>query len=134
MSEPAWLLKTVVLTTHDKTLREQGGRPRIRDKGLLDNALARPENLAAYKSTATFFDLAAAYGFGIARNHPFVDGNRRVAFYASVGFLRINGVAMLANNEDAAETDLKLTAGLLSESELARWLQANSTITVVVMT
>jgi death-on-curing protein len=111
---------------HQKTLLEQGGAPGIRDEGLLESALARPINILEYALEPNLFDLAAAYGFGIASNHPFIDGNKRVAFYASVGFLRINGVYLKAGEADAAVTFVALAAGELSEEELASWFRNNS--------
>lgn len=125
MSRPRWLRKDTVLAVHQKTLREQGGRVGLRDIGLLESALARPINRFEYEPKAGLFNLAAAYGFGVASNHPFVDGNKRVAFYASVGFLRINGVLLEADEADAAITYLALAAGQLSEEELAVWLERN---------
>ena len=126
MNEPKWLRKDTILTVHQKTLLEQGGAPGIRDEGLLESAPARPINTFEYAHEAGLFDLAAAYGFGIASNHPFIDGNKRVAFYASVGFLRINGVNLNAREADAAVTFLALAAGELREEELASWLRKNS--------
>lgn len=127
MSEPRWLRRDTILAVHQKTLHEQGGRPGIRDEGLLDSALARPVNRFDYGSDNSLFQLAAAYGFGISSNHPFIDGNKRVAFYASVGFLRINGVYVNADEAEAAVTYIALAAGNLSEDELAAWLESNST-------
>ena len=89
-------------------------------------ALARPINILEYALEPNLFDLAAAYGFGIASNHPFIDGNKRVAFYASAGFLRINGVYLSAVEADAAVTFITLAAGELSAEELASWFRNNS--------
>lgn len=126
MKKPKWLRKDAIIMVHQKTLLEQGGAPGIRDEGLLESALARPINILEYALEPNLFDLAAAYGFGIASNHPFIDGNKRVAFYASVGFLRINGVYLNAVEADAAVTFLALAAGELSEEELASWFRNNS--------
>jgi death-on-curing protein len=123
---PKWLRKDTVIAVHQKTLREQGGRQGIRDEGLLQSALARPLNVYEYIQNPTLFQLAAAYGFGIASNHPFIDGNKRVAFYASVGFLRINGIYLEAAEAEAALTFLSLAAGDLGEEELSAWLRDNS--------
>jgi death-on-curing protein len=123
---PKWLRKDTIIAVHQKTLLEQGGAPGIRDEGLLESALARPINILEYALEPKLFDLAAAYGFGIASNHPFIDGNKRVAFYASVGFLRINGVYLNAGEADAAVTFIALAAGELSEEELASWFRNNS--------
>jgi death-on-curing protein len=126
VKQPKWLRKDTIIAVHEKTLREQGGRPGIRDEGLLESALARPINAFEYTVESTPFDLAATYGFGIASNHPFIDGNKRVSFYASAGFLRINGVYLNADQADAAVTFLTLAAGKLSEKELAAWFHINS--------
>ena len=91
---------------------------------MLESALARPLNSFEYANKPDLFQLAAAYGF--ASNHPFIDGNKRVAFYASVGFLRLNGVHLNAGEADAAVTFLALAAGELSEEELASWFRSNS--------
>jgi death-on-curing protein len=123
---PKWLRKDTIIAAHQKTLLEQGGAPGIRDEGLLESALARPINILEYALEPNLFNLAAAYGFGIASNHPFIDGNKRVAFYASVGFLRINGVYLNAGEADAAVTFIALAAGELSEEELASWFRNNS--------
>ena len=126
MKKPRWLRKDTIIAVHQKTLREQGGGPGIRDEGLLESALARPINTFEYTPEPSLFELAAAYGFGLASNHPFIDGNKRVAFYASVGFLRINGVNVNAGEADAAVTFLALAAGELNEEELASWFFNNS--------
>ena len=97
----------------------------MRDRGLLESALARPLNLAAY-GKPTAFELAAAYAFGIAKNHPFVDGNKRVAFVASVTFLELNGWQFVATEEDAAIAFLGLAGGKATEQDLSGWLEARS--------
>jgi death-on-curing protein len=126
VSNPRWIRRDTILAVHQKTLHEQGGRPGIRDEGLLDAALARPLNRFEYTPDSSLYQLAAAYGFGISSNHPFIDGNKRVAFYATAGFLRINGIYVNANEADAAVTYIALAAGKLSEDELAAWLENNS--------
>jgi death on curing protein len=126
MKQPKWLRKDTIIAVHQKTLREQGGRPGIRDEGLLESALARPLNVHEYVDKPSLFQLAAAYGFGIASNQPFIDGNKRLVFYASAGFLRLNGFYLNATETDAAVTFLGLAAGELDEQKLAAWLQANS--------
>ena len=122
MKQPHWLLKQVVLAVHQKTLREQGGLPGIRDRDLLEFALARPVNAF----NPNIHELAAAYGNGVAMNHAFNDGNKRVAFYASVGFLRINGFALTATELEAATTFLDLAAGQITEEELTDWFSKNT--------
>jgi death-on-curing protein len=91
MSEPRWTLDSVVVAVHRMLVAEHGGSPGIRDQGLLDSALARPRQRFCYEPQATIFDLAAAYGYGLAKNHPFVDGNKRVALAITAIFLEING-------------------------------------------
>jgi death-on-curing family protein len=90
-----------------------------------ESSLARPQNLASYESEATLCDPASAYAFGIAKKHPFLDRNKRVAFYASVGFLRINGKNLKASEVDAAGTFLDVAAGAITEEELAGWFKRN---------
>ena len=97
----------------------------IRDGGLLDSALDRPLNRLAYEPHSTLAQLAASYGFGLARNHPFVDGNKRAAFLAMGIFLAINGVNFRPQQDDATQTILSLAAGDLSEADLAEWIGAN---------
>ncbi len=125
MKESKWLLKDVVLAVHQKTLREQGGLSGIRDIDLLESALARPVNAYNYAVKPNIYELAAAYGYGIAMNHAFNDGNKRVAFYASVGFLRINGFALTATELEAATTFRELAAGQITEEELTYWFSGN---------
>ena len=123
MTPAKWLRKDVILAVHQKTLNEQGGLPGIRDEGLLESALARPANITHYAADSNLYQLAAAYAFGIASNHPFADGNKRVAFYAAAGFLRINGLCLDVEEAEAATVFIDLAAGELSEEYLAGWLQ-----------
>lgn len=120
-----WISRDVLVLLHDESLAIHGGASGLRDEGLFDSALARPENLAAY-GTADVFACAAAYAFGLAKNHPFVDGNKRVAFLATGLFLRINGHRLSVSQVDAVEAVLALAAGDLSESDFAAWLRAGS--------
>ncbi len=117
-----WLNRQALLAAHDEQLAEHGGASGVRDEGLFDSALARPENLAAY-GEPDVFDLAAAYGFGLARNHPFVDGNKRVAAIATETFLALNGMALDADDAAFVMTFLSLAAGELEEDALADWLR-----------
>jgi len=121
-----WIDKSALLVLHDESLALHGGASGIRDEGLLDSALARPVNLAAY-GEPDFADLAAAYGFGLAKNHPFVDGNKRAAFLAVGLFLFLNGKRLSATQVDATITMLALAAGDLEEADFAAWLRQNST-------
>jgi death-on-curing protein len=125
MSGWNWIERTVVLAIHNEQLVEHGGAAGIRDAGLLDSALARPLNLAAYE-TPDAADLAASYGFGIARNHPFIDGNKRSAFVVLELFLAINGYALKADDANCVLTMLALAAGELDEPALAAWIRVNA--------
>lgn len=120
-----WIETSVVLAIHEEQLAEHGGGVGVRDNGLLESALARPENLAAYGDPDAA-ELAAAYGFGIARNHPFVDGNKRTAFVASELFLALNGYRLDADDTDCVLTMLAVAAGELEESAFAEWLRSHS--------
>lgn len=111
------------LAIHDRQLAEHGGGVGVRDSGLLDSALARPRHAASYESPDAA-DLAAAYGYGIARNHPFVDGNKRTAYVVSLLFLLDNGYRLTATDVDKVTTFLALAAGSLSEADLARWFRS----------
>ena len=124
MNTPIWLLREAVLATHERLLSEFGGASGIRDAGLLDSALARPENLLAY-GKPTIHELAAAYAFGIVKNHPFIDGNKRTGFTAAVMFLERNGQIFTASEVDATIQTLALAAGELVEPGYASWLKAN---------
>ncbi len=126
MNEPRWLLERSVLAIHSMLLEEHGGADGIRDKAMLDSALNRPKDKFAYQSDASLFDLAAAYSFGLARNHPFVDGNKRIAFMCGALFLELNGLQLTATEPDAALTFTSLAAGDIQEGELASWFEMNS--------
>ena len=121
---PVWLLREAVIATHERLLAEFGGATRVRDAGLLDSGLARAENLHAY-GQPTVFELAAAHAFGVVKNHPFVDGNKRTGFTIAIVFLDLNGEAFGASEVDATIQTLALAAGELSESGYAEWLKAN---------
>lgn len=125
MSEWRWLTIEVILAIHDEQLAEHGGRPGIRDIALLESALARSKNRAAY-SPATAFELAAAYAFGIIRDHPFVDGNKRVAFLAAALFLLDHGWEVAATDEAIVTVMLALADGTVDEAGFASWLGQNT--------
>ena len=127
MKEPIWTLEEVVDAVHSMLLSEHGGGSGIRDKGLLDSALARAKNNFSYNSDGSIFDLAAAYGFSIAKNHPFVDGNKRVAFTIGTLFLELNGYILHATEVEATITFENLASGILSEEELSSWFETNCT-------
>ena len=123
---PVWLLRETVLAMHDLLIAEFGGAAGVRDEGLLDSALSRPQNLFAYAPTSSLFELAASVAFGLIKNHPFVDGNKRVAFTAAVTFLHINGRRVQATEVDATVRTLALAAGDMTKAEYAGWLEVNS--------
>jgi death-on-curing protein len=125
MKTPVWVLPETVLVLHEQSLAEFGGAPGIRDEGLLDSALRKPENLFAY-GTPALFDLAASYGFGLVKNHPFIDGNKRAGFVVALVFLELNGYRFQAPEAEAAVRTLALAAGEMSEAEFAAWLKVNS--------
>ncbi|MCC6779934.1 MAG: type II toxin-antitoxin system death-on-curing family toxin, partial [Hyphomicrobiales bacterium] len=124
MTAPAWLLRSVIDAVHDAQLAEHGGAAGLRDEGALDSAFARPANLHAYGET-DIFHLAAAYAFGIVRNRPFVDGNKRTAFLAAYVFLCINGHVLEVDEVGAATAVLALAADEISEDEFSEWLRVN---------
>lgn len=127
MDDPKWILVEDVLSIHQKQLAEHGGQDGIRDAGLLESAIGRPRQLFAYTDpTPSVVKLAASYAFGIARNHAFIDGNKRTAFVVCRVFLIYNGLDLIATQEDRYQTFLKLAAGDISEAELAAWLTANT--------
>lgn len=117
-----WLDAAVLRAVHEEQLAEHGGASGTRDEGLFESALARPRNLAAYGSPDAAA-LAAAYGWGLARNHPFVDGNKRTAFVATELFLALNGHDLVASDEDCVFTMLSVAAGTLDEDLFAQWLR-----------
>ncbi len=124
MTEPVWLTVELVLAIHETQLRRFGGPPGVRDQGALESALGRPQNKWAYEG-ADLPTLAAAYAFGIARNHAFVDGNKRAALLAFVTFLGLNDVDFLVDEAEAAVIIRDLAAGSVSEEGLTRWIRDN---------
>jgi death-on-curing protein len=124
MSDWKWVNRKALLLLHDESLAEHGGASGLRDEGLLDSALARPLNLALYEQP-DLAALAASYGVGLAKNHPFVDGNKRAAFLAVGLFLLANGHRLQATQADATLTMLAVAAGELDETGFAAWLRAH---------
>ena len=124
MIEPAWVALEAVLLLHEESIAEHGGLAGVRDLGLLESALARPQNLFAYEGVSDIARLAAAYAAGIARNHPFADGNKRAAFLALGLFVAINGWRLVADKAEATIVMLDLAAGELEEEALAEWIRA----------
>jgi death-on-curing protein len=126
MTEPRWLAKRTLLLLHGESLAEHGGALGIRDEGLLDSALGRPINQYAYGGVSDITQLAAAYAFGIARNHPFADGNKRAALIASGLFLLMNGMRLNADKLEAYRVTMALAAGEIGEDQFAAWLRKNA--------
>ena len=124
MTEPVWLTVDLVVAIHGEQLRLFGGPEGIRDPAMLESALDRPKNKWAY-GERELAALAAAYAFGIARNHPLVDGNKRASFLAMITFLGLNGVDFVAPEAQAAAAILALAAGEIDEAGLARWIKDN---------
>lgn len=125
MNEPLWLSRSIIEEIHAEMIREHGGSYGIRDEGLLESALARPRNKWEYGERDPAV-LAAAYAFGLAKNHPFVDGNKRVAFMAAYVFLDVNGCVLQASEPDAVWAMQRLAAGGLTESDFAGWVRENT--------
>jgi len=126
MTEPKWVLDEIVISVHQVLIAEHGGSPGVRDEGLLESALAKPRQIFSYQKKAIIFDLAAGYGFGLAKNHPFIDGNKRAALATAAIFLEINGYTLDAPEAEAIVVFEKLAAGDLSATELAEWLGDSS--------
>ena len=127
MTEPRWLALVHVLAIHSDQIKTHGGSAGLRDRGLLESALERPKNQFHYGSDPDLASLAGAYGFGLANNHPFVDGNKRVAFQAMYLFLGLNGSRIEAPEEEVVSLILSLAAGELNETELADWVRRHIT-------
>ena len=125
MSDFRFLDRAIILAIHEEQLAQHGGGVGLRDEGLLESALARPVNMAAYNPDADAATLAAAYAFGIAKNHPFIDGNKRTAFVAMELFLMDNGSALTASDEEALMAMLRLTSSEMGEAAFAEWLRKN---------
>jgi len=129
MTEPTWVRRDVLELLHSQTIAEHGGADGLRVEGLLESALARPQNLCHYENVSDVARLAACYGFGLAKNHAFVDGNKRVSMVVTDVFLALNGTDLVASNEDIVQVWLALAAGGIGENEFAAWLRANVQIT-----
>ena len=125
MSGWRWIDKRALLLLHDESLAEHGGAAGLRDEGLLESALARPQHLESH-GNPDLADLAAAYGVGLAKNHPFVDGNKRVAFLAVGVFLALNGQRLVASQAEATLKMLGIASGELEEAAFAAWIRTHS--------
>ncbi len=122
---PVWIDRSIVLAIHDEQLAEHGGATGIRDDNALESALGRPRNLEAIGGP-DLYELAAAYAFGLARNHAFVDGNKRVSAVVTELFLDLNGVSLTCDDAALVTTWLAIAAGRMDEGQIADWLRANS--------
>jgi death on curing protein len=125
VTEPIWIDAREAIVLHDRLIAIEGGPAGIRDAGLLESALARPRQLRTYDPKASIVEMAAAYMAGVIRNHPFIDGNKRVGFVIGVLFLEINGYSFTASEEDAAGIVMDLAAGAIDEPGFAAWLHGN---------
>ena len=125
MIAPIWIEQSVVIAIHHRQLAEHGGSDGIRDKGLLESALFRPKNQFTY-GNPTIFYLAAAYGYGIARNHSFIDGNKRTSYVVMRTFLKLNGYDIQASAIEKYETWMRLANNQINEAELANWIEKKS--------
>ena len=126
MPAPIWLLPEVAQAVHKRQLAEYGGGTGVRDTGLLESALLRPQNIYTYSNgEASLAQLAAAYAYGLARNHPFVDGNKRTSLVLSLLFLKLNNKTLTASQEDLYAVFMALAEGNVSEVQLAEWFESN---------
>ena len=128
MDEPIWLTRAMVDTIHSELIQEHGGAPGVRAGGddLIESALARPQHKFAYGAEADIAELGAAYLFGLAKNHGYVDGNKRVGFAAAATFLLLNGVRLTATEPDAYDLVISVVEGRSGEEEVAAWIRAHS--------
>lgn len=126
MTEPKWVTARIATAIHDEAIYEFGGLAGIRDHGLLESALDRPRNLLAYEPANSKFELAASLCLGVAKNHPFNDGNKRTALLSTRAFLYLNGRVLEPAQQDEVATMLAVADGSLNEQQLAVWLRLNS--------
>jgi death-on-curing protein len=123
MDEPEWVLKSVVLALQEEQLAQHGGRGGLRDEGLLDSALARPRHAFAFGGETDLASLAASYAVGIAKNHPFIDGNKRVSNVVTFMFLALNGHNLQPDAAEQVREWLAITDGTMSEEQVADWIR-----------
>jgi len=126
VKKPVWIDERDAIALHSRLLALHGGAEGLRDRGLLQSALARPQQQYAYAETSDMIDMATAYTAGIVRNHPFVDGNKRTGFVVGILFLELNGYRFVASEEDAAQAVLKLADGTLNEADYNAFLRGNA--------
>ena len=124
MNEPVWITIEVIYAVHEKLLERFGGLSGVRDEGLLHSALSRPQHTFSYEAPS-IFDLAADYAWGIVKNHPFLDGNKRTGFMAAYVFLGTNGVELAATEEEVVINTVALAAGQIDRNQYAAWLEAS---------
>ena len=124
MTEPSWLTRTMIEAVHYDQVREHGGLLGVRDDGLLESALARPRHRWSFEPEADLPSLAASYGFGLIKNHPFLDGNKRIGFVAMNMFLLVNGFEVEAPEPEVIAVMLQVASGTLNESGLGEWLRS----------
>jgi death on curing protein len=124
MDEPVWLTRALVEALHADQVREHGGQLGLRDPGLLESALARPQHVWAYEADADLATLAAEYGFGLAKNHAFLDGNKRIAFVTTNVFLIINGFELEAPEPEVVDTILRVADGRMTRGKFAAWIRS----------
>src|SRR5262249_18729431 len=125
MKEPRWISLAVVMAVHEAQLAEHGGQTGVRDQGLLES-LARPQQILAYAGKPRLTQLAAAYSVGIAKNHPFLDGNKRTAWVVCATFLEVNGQRVIADQSAVVEIMLGISAGTVKDEAMAVWLDGNT--------
>ena len=126
MDGPVWLSRALIEALHADQVREHGGQLGLRDPGLLESALARPQHVWAYEADADLATLAAEYGFGLAKNHAFLDGNKRIAFVASNVFLILNGFELEAPEPEVVDTILRVADGRMTRGKFAAWIRSVS--------
>jgi death-on-curing protein len=125
VKKPVWIDERDALILHSRLLALHGGAGGLRDRGLLQSALARPQQQYAYAEASDIIDMATAYTAGIVRNHPFLDGNKRTGFVVGILFLELNGYRFIASEEDAAQAVLKLADGTFDEADYGSFLRGN---------
>ena len=128
MKEPIWVLQDTAIAVHQMLLAEHGGLSGIRDETLLNSALARPLQHFTYNSDISITELAASYSYGLAKNHPFIDGNKRIALTIAAIFLELNGYSLNAPEAEAVVIFEKLAAGNLNENNLATWFKDSANL------
>lgn len=128
MMKPVWVQLDVAIAAHQMLLAEHGGLVGVRDRGLLESALVRPQQLFSYELGSSIFDLAASYSYSLAKNHPFADGNKRIALMVAAIFLEINGYELDAPETDAVIIFQQLAAGEITEAALADWFERASIV------